>query len=166
MSEPPGYRALNDIERMLSEHACQRLCVLFHLNVDVYDHQGIERLFCEDAIWHHKSGVLNGRAKIASYLASKSTYPVVRHLVSNVLINVVDEKHANGTAYVTVFYAEPTEDPPLLQAPIVMVTYHDTFICTSDGWRFASRRPVITLQSTAFARMINTKDDELRLRKG
>ena len=154
-----------DDQRIVAEHECHRLCTAFHINVDAYRHDRVLSLFTADAVWHHKSGLLKGRSDIAAYLDSKSSYPVVRHLVTNVLIDVVDDDHAKGIAYVTVFYAEPTLSPPMLQAPIVLVTYHDTFTRTPDGWRFSSRRPEITMQSEAFGSMINTKADEQRLRK-
>lgn len=156
---------MTDHERMLAEHACQRLCIAFHVNVDAYRHDHIVALFVADATWHHKSGLLEGQEAIASYLEGKSTYPLVRHLVTNVLIDVADADNASGVAYVTVFYAEPAPGlPPLLQVPTVLATYHDTFRRTDEGWRFASRRPELTLQAWNFSEMINTKDDERRIR--
>lgn len=155
---------MNDQDRMLAEHACQRLCTAFHVYVDTYQHSHIVSLFTPDAVWLHKSGLLKGRDAITDYLGSKSTFPLVRHLVTNVLIDVTDNDTATGVAYVTVFYAEPREDAPLFQAPIVLATYNDTFSRTDDGWRFSSRRPELTMQSQAFAMMINTKEDERRLR--
>lgn len=156
---------MTDYERMLAEHTCQRLCIAFHVNVDTYRHDRIVALFANDAVWHHKSGLLEGREAIAAYLESKSTYPLVRHLVTNVLIDVADPDNASGVAYVTVFYAEPSPGvPPLLQSPIVLATYHDRFRRTDEGWRFASRRPELTMQAANFSGMINTKDDERRMR--
>jgi hypothetical protein len=155
---------MNEQDRMLAEHACQRLCMAFHVHVDAYQNNDIVALFAEDAVWHHKSGLLKGHGDIAAYLNSKSTYPIVRHLVTNVLIDVEDPNSASGVAYVTVFYAEPGKGAPLLQEPIVLATYYDTFTCTDNGWRFASRRPELTLHSRAFATMINTREDERRLR--
>lgn len=157
---------MTEVERMLAEHACARLCTAFHVYVDSYQHDRIPGLFAEDAVWHHMMrGAMTGREAFAEYLDSKSTYPVIRHLVTNVLIDVTDEDHASGVAYVTVLYSEPTSSPPVLEAPIVLVTYHDTYHRTPEGWRFASRRPEITQAAPSFGRLINTKDDERRLRR-
>jgi hypothetical protein len=154
------------IEKMYAEHACQKLCVDFHVLIDSYRHEEIPALFAEDAVFHHMtSGTLNGRAEIAAYLDSKSTWPVVRHLVTNVSITVIDTERAEGSVYLTVFYAEPTAKPAVLEPPIVLVTYEDTFRNTADGWKFATRRPRITHAAPSFTRLINTKDDEKRMRR-
>ena len=149
---------MGEIEKMLAEHECSRLCTEFHLNIDAYQHDKVTLLFAPDAKWHHVSGLFDSTAKIRAYLDSKSTSPIVRHLVTNVLIDVVDADFATGTAYVTVFYAEPGQET--LGPPIVLVTYHDEFRRTEAGWRFASRRPVVTLRGPGFGQMINTKEDE------
>jgi hypothetical protein len=131
---------MDDFQGLLAERACRRLYVTYHVDVDAYRHDAIVALFADDAVWHHNSGALRGHADIAGYLASKSTNPIVLHVVSNVLIDVRDENNAAGVAYVTVFYAEPA-DPPTLGAPVVLVTYRDTFRRTSAGWCFAPVDP-------------------------
>lgn len=157
---------MDELERMQAEHACARLCTAFHVYIDSYQHEKIPPLFAEDAVFHHMtSGVLRGREEFAAYLDTKSTWPVVRHVITNVLIDVIDSENATGTAYLTVFYAEPTATPAVLEPPIILVTYEDRFRRTAEGWKFSERRPRTTHLAPSFSRLINTKDDERRLRR-
>jgi hypothetical protein len=156
---------MTDDEILLAELACARLCTKFHVSVDQYDHDTIVALFAEDATWEHLSGRLKGPDDFRRYLDSKSTYPIVRHVISNILIDVIDPDNAAGTAYVTVYYAEPTaQATPMIDGPALLVQYHDQFRRTAQGWRFSYRRPEIIFKTPVFTRFINTKADEARVR--
>lgn len=150
-------------ERMLIEHECTRLCNQFHVLIDAYRYAEVTELFTPDAKWHHRTGPLEGIAAIREYLLSKATTPVTRHVLTNVLIDVDDDDHSRGIAYVTMYYGVPPPDGvPVLRDPMVLVTYHDEFRRTDDGWKFASRRPVPTFKHPAFGEMMLTKVDEER----
>lgn len=157
---------MSDIEKAVAEHACARLCTEFHVLVDRYEHDKILDLFAPDAIWHHRTGKLTGREEMATYLDSKSTYPLVRHVVTNILIKAdVEAGKASGTCYVTVYYGEANANGvAAAQGPALVVDYEDTFVNTADGWRFATRRPCIKIETPEFGRMIHSKEDERRLR--
>ena len=154
---------MTELERMLAEHACARLCTQFHILIDAYHYHEVARLFTDDAVWHHRTGQLVGFAAIRDYLAAKATTPITRHLLTNVLIDVDDPRRARGTAYVTMYYGAPGAGPVApLSNPMIVVTYEDEFRRTESGWRFASRRPIPTFRHAAFGEMILTKDDELK----
>lgn len=155
---------MDELQRLLGEHACQRLCVEFHIKIDTCRYQEIEDLFTPDAVWHHLNTTFTGKDEIRGYLSSKSPYPIVRHLLTNNLIELLDETTATGICYVTLFYALPSTEVPNLEAPVILVTYHDTFRKTKMGWQFSSRRPVVTMKAPAFSDVINTKADEERER--
>ncbi|MBS7701226.1 MULTISPECIES: nuclear transport factor 2 family protein [unclassified Chelatococcus] len=154
---------MDDLQRLLAEQACQRLCIEFHIKIDSCRYSEIELMFTEDAVWHHLKTTFSGKDEICTYLRSKSPYPIVRHLLTNSLIELHDESTASGICYVTLFYALPSSETPRLQAPVILVTYHDTFRRTEGSWKFSSRRPVVTMVAPEFADVINTKADEVRV---
>lgn len=157
---------MTEIETVLAEHACVMLCNAFHVYTDNFEHDRVLDLWAEGGIFYHQQvGTLEGRDAIKAYLDCKSTYPLTRHLVSNVTIDMIDADNAEGTCYITVFYSEPTSVPAPLEPPIALVTYKDTFRRTADGWRFATRRPRLTHTAPTFTLLINTKEDEKRMRR-
>lgn len=155
---------MDELQRLLAEQACQRLCVEFHIKIDTCRYDEIEALFTDDAVWHHLKTTFTGKAEIKAYLSSKSPYPIVRHLLTNSFIELQDESTATGLCYVTLFYALPSSGVPALEAPVILVTYHDTFRKTPKGWQFSSRRPEVTMKAPEFVDVINTKADEDRAR--
>ena len=156
---------MDEIERMLAERACERLCLRFHALVDAGEYEPIVDLFAEDARWHHRTGPLQGHDEIRRYVMDKSPWPVIRHVLTNLLVEVLDERRATGRAYITVYYGEPVDGGhPPLDGPVLVVQYDDEFERTPQGWRFSSRRPQIVFKAPAFANMVHTLADE-RARK-
>jgi len=156
---------MTDIERMLAEHACARLCQSFHAYVDTYRHEEIVPLFVPDAVWIHRTGDLIGHDGIRRYLDGKSTAPIVRHVVTNVLIDVESADRARGRCYVTVYFAMPDETVNQVEGPVIIVQYDDEFRRTPEGWRFSRREPKPVFKSPAFANMIHSKADEAAWRE-
>jgi hypothetical protein len=152
---------MTELEEMLAERACERLVLRFHALVDAGDYPPIVALFAADAWWFHRTGVFEGHGQIRRYVEAKSAWPVIRHVLSNILIEVVDADHAAGTAYVTVYYGEPIDEgPPPLAAPVLGVQYDDHFVRSADGWRFASRQTRQVFRGSGFADMVHSKADE------
>ena len=66
-----------------------------------------------------------------------------RHICTNVLIDV-DGDQANGLCYLVNFRHDSltgtAESPAPSGIPKFVGEYHDEFVRTEDGWRFATRR--------------------------
>jgi hypothetical protein len=67
---------------------------------------------------------------------------LMRHVVTNSTIDVVDGSHATGICYLTVFYAGPQKPDagevyPTM--PISLGEFHDRFVRVGDRWVFQSR---------------------------
>lgn len=77
-----------------------------------------------------------GRDAIRATRASRPPR-LMRHVCSNVVIDVIDERHARGRCYLTA-YVE-AGDATELGLPAVVGEYQDEFVRSEDGWQFASR---------------------------
>lgn len=152
---------MDDVERVLAEHACAKLCTRFHNLVDAGRNVEIMDLFHHDALWRHRTGDLRGHREIAAYLREKSTFPVTRHVLSNILIDVEDNNTARGELYLTVYYGLPqASEPAILDHPVLIVHYSDTFARTDNGWRFMSRQPKPIFRHESARDMIHSRADE------
>jgi hypothetical protein len=81
---------------------------------------------------------LAGRAAILAALAERSTTQRVRHVVTNVQIDVVDPDTAASLLYVTAYRhdsgAKQTE-PPRIRAPYLLLVVPGRLRRTEAGWK-------------------------------
>ncbi|HEX4195876.1 MAG TPA: nuclear transport factor 2 family protein [Caulobacteraceae bacterium] len=67
---------------------------------------------------------------------------VMRHVCTNFTIEVIDDSHAEGITYLTVYHraamAEPPAEPPP-SLPVSVGEFHDTFVKSGGKWLFKTR---------------------------
>lgn len=131
------------------ERACQRLIVSYCLMSDGRQHEALAALWAEDGTWDSAIGPLKGRADVRRYLDGKTVGPVTRHISSNAQIDVIDENHAKGTSYFTVYRADKQAEkgPNPLAGPALVGQYFDEYVRTREGWKFAHRRMEFTFRA-------------------
>lgn len=135
---------MTDIERLLIEHACMRLQIQYCIHADNSEVEAFTALFAEDgsvAVPEYPPFV--GHAAIrASMQALADTGVTMRHVMSNSLIDVENDRRANGVCYLTAYgsSAPPAENGARpMEAPGTIGHYTDEFTLTAAGWRFKSR---------------------------
>lgn len=155
---------MNDLERIAIEHDCAKLVAKFHVMVDRWDHQGMVELFAEDGIFDHLFlGPLKGHARIKEYFDAKDTSSVTQHITTNIVIDVIDADHAEGTAYFTFYGSPPDTKPPAeLEGPMNTGMYTDRFVRTPKGWRFAYRRSQLIFRAPHFHKYVLLAKDVKR----
>lgn len=125
---------------------CSDLIVRYTHFADLGEIQRIPELFTEDGIWatpseeHKDQEALRERFEsMAEELAS--TQSVIRHVCSNVLVDVLSPEEATATVYLTVYRHDgPVDGPAPISGPFKIGQYRDRLIKTAEGWRFAERR--------------------------
>lgn len=135
---------MTEAERIAIEHACTRLMVRYCHLVDSYSHVDLVELFAQDGVWDGVKGPLKGHDAIRGYLDAKAP-SYGRHHVTNMLVDVKDHDHAEGSCYFT-FYTAPGhkgDGPAPSVAPTVMGRYVDKYVRAATGWRIAHRKMVI-----------------------
>jgi len=99
-------------------------------------------LFAADGTWVRGGKPFTGREAIVKSFNGPAT-EYLRHFVTTPLIEVDDESHARGVSYYLLFRHDPGTDEPKLPmplgAPFSMGEWHDRFVKTDQGWRFAHR---------------------------
>ena len=134
---------MDDITRMLIEHECRRLMLLYCQHVDHLAPEAFANLFTEDAYYNPAAHPeMTGQAEILDWIKAYPRNRRARHCSVNQLVDVVDAENATGTSYAMVFRQEdPLEGTPSPNvAPRAIVEYHDKFRRTAKGWRIAERQ--------------------------
>jgi SnoaL-like domain len=136
---------MNDMERMLAEHACERIIRCYCRHADLGEHAKAAEQFLADGRLEMPNGQrFEGKAAIRDRLASQPATQISRHLIANVVVEVRDADHASATSYL-LMYRGVAEGPAVGQAlplgdAFLLGQYEDEFVKTGEGWKFASRR--------------------------
>lgn len=129
--------ALTPDARRAIEWDCSRLIALYANLNDEARWADVAALYTEDGAMSRPTApdvFITGReAILAAFLARPPRK--TRHVCSNVVIEVESPTTARGTSAMVLF----TEGNPPLAG-----SFHDRFVLTQAGWRFAERRGSLT----------------------
>jgi hypothetical protein len=140
--------APSEVERAPIERACARLLIAYAIATDTNDAAGIYGAYAEDGILRNDRVSITGRAALEAYFGKRVAERVqsgitTRHVLTNILITVVDRDHARGTTYETMYRFDP-RDPGRSTSlePALLATVTTEFERTPQGWRFKQRETV------------------------
>ncbi len=137
---------MDDVKRMLVERACERLVAEYCHLVDHGEGARVAELFTEDGIWASSENTLNGCQDIRAGFQRRqdNTGRISRHVCCNMLIEVLDEDHAEGVVYLTLYRhdGDPARRTAPAAPPDIVGEYRDKFERTPQGWRFSRRELV------------------------
>jgi hypothetical protein len=131
------------------ERACARLVYGYARAADFGDGAAAAALFAEDGVLEMPGGRrFAGRDAIRRRLQEQPAAQVSRHVISNLIVDALDESRARGFCYLTLYRGtRGNEGGPLPSAaPFVIGHYEDEYARGADGWRFAARRLTFTFR--------------------
>ncbi len=141
---------MTNLERLAIEQACMKLMVGYCVHAD-HDHADeFAALFAEDGAWVQGSGAeIRGREALRNYIISRPGRTITRHLITNVLIDVVSANAATGIAYAVVFRdrSHDGSGSAPMRPPDAVIEYRDEFRHTAEGWKIQRRRTVPVFRS-------------------
>lgn len=125
------------------EHACARLILDLARFTDDGNYPSALALFSDDATMDRDGEIFSGIAALRKAYAGRPANRITRHVVSNIVVQLVGSDQARATSYVTVYrhLVDPKHAEPPYQTPgaDVLGQYLDHLVRTSAGWRLASR---------------------------
>jgi len=141
---------MTETERLAIEWQCQKLCNQFANYNDLNDFKAVYDLFTEDgSFWRPSVPDVEIKGREAIYQAFLQRPPlVIRHIVSNCVIETLSETEATGHSYLIFLAAPLKEEPlPLVAGPMHIGEFHDRFVKTDAGWKFKERRGSLALKT-------------------
>jgi hypothetical protein len=130
---------VTDDERRAIEADCARLIALYANLNDVARWEEVAALYAERGVMTRPTAPdapIVGRDAILAAFRSRPPR-TTRHVCSNVVIDVDSADEARGTSAMLLFTGAP--------APLVG-SFHDRFVRTPEGWRFAARHGTLLFQ--------------------
>lgn len=135
--------SMTDARRREIEQDCAKLVTAYSVCIDHRRFDRLIGLFAEDAVLSLDGYRLEGRARIDAYMRERPKSRTTRHVISNMLIDVLDADSAEGLSYLTGYRFDAHDDSERkrlpFEGPFVVGSYSDRFVRTAEGWRFAER---------------------------
>jgi hypothetical protein len=116
---------------------CINLVTDYAYHRDRYDAVAFSNLFTEDASLKVGNGSWDGRSNIRARIEGLDSSGSIRHLMSTIRIEPIDELHASGVSYATIYTASAGSSST--EGFAIIGEYHDNFTLTDDGWRISKR---------------------------
>jgi hypothetical protein len=126
-------------QKLAVEREAERVLVRFFHHLDTGEFEALVALMAEDGVWHRQGKVLRGPGMVREALAERPKGRRTRHLVTNLIVDAVDERHVQAIYYLTVFRHDgvtPGEPAPI-ELPASVGTYREKLVLTPAGWRVA-----------------------------
>ena len=143
---------MNPEQRQHIIASCSELINRFAVHNDLGDHRALADLFAADGRYARPTApdaFVEGAEAIYETFANRPKDKITRHLITNIVIDVVDSHTARGICYVTQYSASIDKPAPsygLLANPTQLIgEYMDEFVLTDDGWRFHQRSGCLSI---------------------
>ena len=151
-------------KRARIEAEVAKLPLLFAKYADNGDHAALAALFtpdCEFARPFQPDHPFHGRDRVQAIFRDRPPI-LVRHIVTNVLVEVISETEARGTNYLTMLSSHKSVEPPQAAGAIYVGGFEDDYVKTADGWQFARRMGRVVLHQGGPMPVIPPPTDEAR----
>ena len=139
---------MHENERTQIERACERIVALYCHYVDHGEAEKIADLFTKDGVWRSPQVTMEGIEEVRRGFARRQANRArtSRHVCNNCVVEVIDEDHAEGCVYLTLYRHDSEADRPVapLEGPALVGEYRDKFERTPDGWRFTEREIAVS----------------------
>ena len=150
--------------RLLIEHECGKLPLLFAKYADNGDHAALAELFMADGTYDRPFSPgypFHGRDRIQAIFRDRPPI-LVRHLVTNVLVEVTGETSARGSSYLIMMSNHDHVTPPQKANGIFVGGFDDEYRLEGGAWRFASRKGHLALHEGGAIPNFPPPSDEAR----
>ncbi len=142
------------------EWQCAKVLTHYYNLVDQGDFDTAVTLFTPDVVWSMDGDEYRGQDGNLSGMHKLLDESLIRHVISNIVVTVIDEDHAEAVTYLVV-YCYPKQD--IADGKLQTVAANrfsevvNNLVRTADGWRI-SRREIKNVMTTA--------DESSRLMEG
>lgn len=134
---------MTEEERRQASWEIQDVVTRMVRHLDLGEYEAFASFFTEDASWTRRGRTSNSRQEIIdSTKATRSKTLLIRHVLTNFVIDFEDANNASMTCYMTGARTD-TGEAPKYPSPFTdqaLWEYHDKLLKTKEGWRVKSRK--------------------------
>ena len=122
------------------EWDCAQTLTRFFNYFDQWRYDDMADLFAPDGVWHRQGKALQGTDAIVSVLNTRSRTQTVRHVITNIQVDVLDELTADFLLYVTAYIHDSgtkAVTPPKIQMPSLLLVVPGQLVKWGDAWKIS-----------------------------
>ena len=122
------------------ESDCTQVLTRFFNAFDHWRYDDMVAMFAPDGVWHRAGKSLKGAA-ILEALNARSRTQTVRHVVTNIQVDVADASRAEFILYVTAYMHDTgtkATGPPKIQSPYLLLVVLGTLVRVGEDWKITS----------------------------
>lgn len=142
--------SLSEIGQLVVERAAERAIVELWAALDSNDYDDVANSFTDDGVWHRQGKQLAGPAGVRAAMAERPKSARTRHLITNALVNAVDENNATIQFYLTVYHhtADPADAPPPapMNMPLTVALSKASLRKGPSGWKIRELKSADTFR--------------------
>ena len=138
----PGGSLSRGLRREL-ETDCQRVLLSVFRNLDEFDYASLVGYFAVDGRWQREGRELVGREQILAALEPRPRNQVVRHAITNLIVDLETRSSARASGYNTAFRAldvAPADLPVPIKSPLGLWVLDAKLVCYRDVWLITELR--------------------------
>ena len=131
---------MDEEQRHAIEWDCQKVLRQYYHLMDERNYDDAVNLFAGDVNWQVMGLDLRGREAVREAFGGL-TDSTIRHVLTNTIVDVVDEDHVDATSYVTIYVEKgfPDGGPIPFEGPNRLGANIDKMVRTDEGCRIAYR---------------------------
>lgn len=155
---------MKDKKRLRIEAEVAKLPLLFAHYADLGDHEALADLFtenCQFARPFQPDHPFHGRDKVQAIFRDRPPI-LVRHIVTNTLVEVISQNEARGSNYLTMLSSHASTEPPQEAGAIYVGGFVDHYVKAEGKWRFMSRMGRVVLHQGGPMPLIPPPTNEMR----
>jgi hypothetical protein len=130
------------MERADAVRDCEQLVLRITQHADHGEASAAAALYADGGTLRRAGREISGKDELIDAY-SDPPERLVRHINGGTVVTVVDDDRATAVTYYMAYRFDspsgPAQLPAPLPAPFSLGEWHDEFVRTADGWRFAAR---------------------------
>lgn len=130
-------------DRRSIESDCARVILSVFRDLDAFDYARLIGHFSPDALWEREGREFFGHAQILEALGQRPRDQLVRHLITNLIVDASSSTEARASAYNTAYRAlnvVPGTLPVKIDAPLGLWVLDAGLTCREGIWRIDTLR--------------------------
>jgi len=141
---------LSDAAQFEVERAVERVIIKLWAGMDAGEFHTVIDSFADDGVWHRQGKELKGPSQVRAAMEERPKAARTRHVVTNMLVDVLDDTRADLQCYLTVWqHMAPSADAPPpapMNVPLTVALSKARLSRTASGWKITELKSADTFR--------------------
>ena len=133
---------MDEATRRAIEWDCAQVLTRFINALDEGDYEAMASLMAPDGVWKRPDGDATGPEGLLQAMTGRPRDLRIRHVISNIVIDAIDETEAIGTTYLTVYRYDgppPKRGPAPINGPHMVGVSRNKLVRANGKWRIGEK---------------------------